>query len=228
MLSPSCGWVGTALTRSPVRRMRVRQCEDGSMRGGDSDARPLPWHFRIVGNSGSGKSSLARELAADLELPRLELDAVFWDADWTYRDLDEAHELIRTFIAQHPDGWVIDGNWTSRLAGFLDPGTPGGADVTVWLDHSRSVVMSRVIRRTLSRGIRREELWHGNRERPSSWLNMNPDRNIILWAWTNYSVVRDRMTARMEAGEPIVRLRGQREVDVWRTRLVSLRRRSVE
>ena len=160
--------------------------------------------------------------------PRLELDAVFWDADWTYRDLDEAHELIRTFIAQHPDGWVIDGNWTSRLAGLLDPGTPGGADIAVWLDHSRSVVMSRVIRRTLSRGIRREELWHGNRERPSSWLNMNPDRNIILWAWTNHSVVRDRMIARMDAGEPIVRLRGQREVDVWRTRLVSLRRRSVE
>ena len=75
--------------------------------------------------------------------------------------------------------------------------------------------MVRVIRRTLRRGIRREELWHGNRERPSTWMRRDPHENIVLWAWTQHPVVREWMLARVAAGEPIVRLRGQREVDAW-------------
>ncbi|MFF0813603.1 hypothetical protein ACFYVR_00330 [Rhodococcus sp. NPDC003318] len=64
-------------------------------------------------------------------MPRLELNAVFRDADWTYRDLLEARSRIRAFTDGHPDGWVIDGNWTSRLDGMPDPGVPGGADAVV-------------------------------------------------------------------------------------------------
>lgn len=155
------------------------------------------------------------------DVPRLELDAVFWDADWTYRDLTDAHALIAEFVADHPDGWVIDGNWTSRLDGLLDPGTPGGADAVVWLDHSRPVVMGRVIRRTLRRGLLGEELWHGNRESPASWLSRDPHENIMLWAWTQHPVTRARMTARAAAGWPVIRLSKQREVDAWLASLVA-------
>lgn len=172
-------------------------------------------HIRIVGASGSGKSALAERVAALTGLPRLDLDAVFWDAGWTHRDLAEAHEIVRAFLAEHPGGWVSDGNWTSRLDGMLDPGTPGGADLVVWLDHPRRVVMRRVIVRTLRRGILREELWHGNRERVSSWLRWDPHQNIVRWAWTNHPVVTERLEARLAAGEPIVRLRDQRAVDAW-------------
>lgn len=179
--------------------------------------------LRIVGVSGSGKSSLAEQVAARTGLPRLELDAVFWDADWQFRDMDEAHTLVRTFVAENPDGWVIDGNWTSRLDGLLDPGSPGGADALVWLDHPRHLVMARVIRRTLRRGVTREELWHGNRERPATWLKWQPEENIVRWAWTQHARVREGMLARIAAGEPIVRLRGQREVDAWLDRLVHAR-----
>lgn len=177
--------------------------------------------LRIVGVSSSGKSRLAETLARELRMPRLELDAVFWQEGWTYRDLDEAQSLVRRFAAAHPEGWVVDGNWTSRLDGLLDPGTRGGADVVVWIDHPRWIVLGRVVRRTLRRGIRREALWHGNRERPSTWLRLDPGKNIVMWAWTQHPVFRERMLSRMSAGEPIVRLRGQREVDAW---LASVRR----
>ena len=171
--------------------------------------------MRIVGVSGSGKSRLAETLAREFGMPRLDLDAVFWQEGWTHRDVEEAREMVRRFAADHTDGWVADGNWSARLDGLLEPGTPGGADTVVWLDHSRPVVMVRVIRRTLRRGIRREELWHGNRERPSTWMRRDPHENIVLWAWTQHPVVREWMLARVAAGEPIVRLRGQREVDAW-------------
>ncbi|HYP73703.1 MAG TPA: toxin [Microbacterium sp.] len=176
---------------------------------------PPPRRIRIVGASGSGKSHLAERVAARTGLARLDLDAVFWDAGWTHRDLGEALALVRDFVAAHPDGWVADGNWTSRLDGLLDPGTAGGADTVVWLDHSRSVVMRRVVLRTVRRGIRREELWHGNRERVSSWLRWEPERNIMRWAWTSYPRVRARMEERIAAGESIVRLDDQRAVEAW-------------
>lgn len=174
-----------------------------------------PTRIRIVGVSGAGKSHLAEQVAERTRLPRLELDAVFWDADWTFRDLEPARAMVREFAAGHPDGWVVDGNWTSRLDGLLDPGTPGGADIVVWLDHPRSLVMSRVIGRTLWRGITRTELWHGNRETPSSWFKWKPDDNIMRWAWTQHATVRERMVRRIDAGEPIVRLGGQPAVNRW-------------
>lgn len=182
---------------------------------------------RIVGTSGSGKSHLAAQLAEILGVARLELDAVFWDAEWTYRDLEEAHAQVRAFAAENPDGWVVDGNWTSRLQGLLDPGTPGGADVYVWLDHPRRTVMRRVIGRTLRRGILQKELWHGNRERVRDWVRWEPERNIVRWAWANHPVTRERMLQRIADGVPVVRLRGQREVDAWLSSL-SEKRRSVE
>jgi adenylate kinase family enzyme len=177
--------------------------------------------IRVVGISGAGKSRLARQIAEITGLPRLELDAVFWDAGWSFRDLDDARALVARFAAEHPGGWVIEGNWSSRLDGLLDPGTDGGADTVVWLDHPRPLVMRRVIARTLRRGIRREELWHGNRERPSTWFSLDPHANIMLWAWTQHGPIRERLTAMTDAGWPVVRLRGQREVAAWLAELRS-------
>lgn len=176
--------------------------------------------IRIVGISGSGKTRLGAQVAALTGLAHLELDAVFWQADWQFRDVEEARDLVRAFADAHPEGWVADGNWISRLDGLLDPGTPGGADEMVWLDHSRLFVMQRVVGRTLRRGFRREELWHGNRERPSTWLR-NTDENIIRWAWTQHRPTRERMLQRIDGGLPVVRLSGQREVDAWLARIRS-------
>lgn len=175
----------------------------------------IPHRIRIVGVSGSGKSHLAQTLATRFGMPRLELDAVFWDAGWTFRDLDEAQEKVRAFVRDHPHSWVIDGNWTSKLDGLLEPGTADGPDLVVWLDHTKARVMSRIVRRTLRRGILREELWHGNRERPSSWLKRDPEENIMRWSWVQHPVIRLRMTERIADGWPIVRLSGQHEVDAW-------------
>lgn len=173
---------------------------------------PRPRRIRVMGVAGAGKSRSARDIASVTGLPMLELDAVFWGADWTMRDIEEGRGLVREFLASHPEGWVIDGNWTSRLEGLLDPGSPEGPDVVAWLDPPRRTVMRRVVSRTLRRGILREELWHGNRERPSTWLRSDPAENIMRWAWTQHGPMRDRMTERIAAGWPVVRLATQRDL----------------
>lgn len=172
-------------------------------------ARP---RVRVIGASGSGKTTLARRAAERLGVAHLELDAVFWDRDWQMRDAVEARDVVRRFVDAHPEGWVGDGNWSNRLEGMLDP--PSGSDLVVWLDPPRSVVLARVVRRTLWRGLTRRELWHGNRERPRTWLSRDPEQNIVLWSWR--SVPRLRADLAPRVGTPgFVRLSTRREVRRW-------------
>ena len=166
---------------------------------------------RVVGTSGSGKTTFAARLAARLDVPHLELDAVFWDAGWTKRDPDEARALITAFVSSADRGWVTDGNWTTGTEGLLTD-----ADAFVWLDYPRRTVMSRVVRRTLRRGLLRTELWHGNREDLRSLLNTDPDQNVVLWSWTSHARVRTRYsTLAAQSSTPVVRLRSPREARRW-------------
>ena len=74
--------------------------------------------LRIVGTSGSGKSRLAGEVARRTGLPRLELDEVFWDADWEFRNLDEARraaDRARSYAASPVGGGSGEPLWLLPL-----------------------------------------------------------------------------------------------------------------
>lgn len=169
----------------------------------------------IVGPSGSGKTTLAQQVAQATGLAHLELDELFWSENWTYRDLEEAHSALKAFQAEHPEGWVMDGNWNTRLKGLLLPDSPGGATQVVWLDPPRWLILSRILRRTIQRGLLRQTLWHGNREHPRNWLSLDPEKNIILFAWGQVPRLRARY-AEFAAQDPRwLRLSGKREVKRW-------------
>ena len=44
---------------------------------------PRPQRILIIGSTGSGKTTAAQTVAARCGLPRGELDALHWDAEWT-------------------------------------------------------------------------------------------------------------------------------------------------
>ena len=139
----------------------------------------------VVGNSGSGKTSLARELAAAMDVPLLELDSTFHLPGWTDLPVDEFRARVSEFI--RGDGWIVDGNYSAvRLLVWAR------ADTVVWVDPPHPVVMARVVRRTLRRVVTREELWNGNREPWSNVSSLDPKRSIVAWSWTQRRKYRDR------------------------------------
>jgi adenylate kinase family enzyme len=83
----------------------------------------------VYGNSGSGKTTMARELAA-AGLAHLDLDLIAWDTPGVRRPLSESVTALEEFVATHPD-CVIEGcyadlveaalPWCSELR-FLNPG----------------------------------------------------------------------------------------------------------
>ena len=86
----------------------------------------------VFGNSGSGKSTFARRLAARHHLEVLDLDAVIWSKEEfaTFRPDEEIIRALNAFVTAHP-AWVVEGcygRWMeylqSRSTGlvFLNPG----------------------------------------------------------------------------------------------------------
>jgi adenylate kinase family enzyme len=136
--------------------------------------------IRVVGTSGSGKSTTAAAIARTLDIPCLELDSVHWLPGWQERDPEDFRRRVLSFAAQ--PRWVIDGNYSGRLGDRLDD----VVDTYVWLDLPRWRVTGAVLRRTIRRAVTREELWNGNYERLGSLLERDPVDNIVLWSWTQY------------------------------------------
>lgn len=167
----------------------------------------------VVGNSGSGKTHLARRLVAARGAAHLELDALHHGPGWRAASAEQLRADVAAFLDAHPDGWVVDGNYRGKLGDLvLDR-----ADTVVWLDYPRRVVFARVLRRTLGRVVARRELWNGNRERWRMLLNRDAGENILLWSWTQHHSYH-RTYLELSAGRPDlawVRLASPREARRW-------------
>ncbi|MBS0361929.1 MAG: hypothetical protein JSR98_11140 [Proteobacteria bacterium] len=135
----------------------------------------------VLGSTGSGKSTFARTLADRIGAPYIELDALNWDPGWTNLSVEDPEKLkarVRAAIA--PDAWTCDGNYSLVRPLILERATH-----MVWLDYSRPVIMSRVIRRSFARAVTHSELWPGtgNYEEFRRWLDKE---HPIRWAWDTY------------------------------------------
>ncbi len=172
----------------------------------------------VIGNSSSGKTTVSRELAARLDLPLLELDGVFHQPDWTELPDDQFRSRVDEFT--NADRWVVDGNYTSH--GMRDVLWPK-ANTIVWLDIPKRTVMRRVVLRTIRRATTREELWNGNREPWTNLYSRDPEKNIVVWAWTRFDHVRDKYERCMTDGTwshaEVSRLRSPNEVDRFLARI---------
>ncbi|MGH3647388.1 MAG: adenylate kinase [Micromonosporaceae bacterium] len=148
----------------------------------------------MVGNAGSGKTTLGRALAQRLGVTYTELDSIYHQPGWRPLEREEFRARVSDLVAA--DGWVVDGNYTA-----VRDLVWGRADTVVWFDLPRRTVMRAVIGRTLRRLVAGTELWNGNRESWRNLVRIDPRESIILWAWSQHRTYRTRYAELSQAPE---------------------------
>ena len=131
----------------------------------------------VVGTSGSGKTTFAKNLAQILNVKHIELDAINWLPDWVERPHAEFIELVKAELAS--DSWVLDGNYSRTREAVWKRAT-----AIVWLNYSFPLTFYRAFNRTTRRIFNKEILYSGNRETFGKAF-MSKD-SILLWVLSSY------------------------------------------
>jgi len=134
--------------------------------------------INVVGTSASGKSTFGRQLAIKLDIPFIEMDEVFWGADW--REPPDTEFFPKLEAALSGKSWVLDGNYTRTI-----PIKWKDIDLVIWLDYSFSRILYQSITRAINRSYTKNELWPntGNRE---SFRKLVSKDSIVLWMIRGY------------------------------------------
>ena len=95
----------------------------------------------VMGSSGSGKSTFARQLSGITGIPVVSIDALFWKPGWVESDRAEFRERVAEVTRQ--PRWIMDGNYTSAW-GELRRDV---SDTVIWFDLPRATCMMGILTR---------------------------------------------------------------------------------
>jgi adenylate kinase family enzyme len=169
----------------------------------------MPRRISVKGTSCAGKSTFGAELARRLDLAFVELDALHHGPNWSAPTNEEFRATVRAVMESAPKGWVIDGNYDSKLGDTVI----AAADTIVWLDLPLQVKMRRLWGRTLHRIRNDVELWGGNRE---TWRDQFFSRETIFFWTVRFHIEHRREYPTRFGHDPrFVRLRSDADVRRW-------------
>ena len=172
----------------------------------------------VLGTSGAGKTTLARDLSRRIGVPHVELDAIHWKPNWTSTPAAQLIEEVRAALDAADaaaGGWTVCGHY-----GQVRHVTWTRADTIIFLDYPMRVVFLRVLWRTLRRWWRREELWNRNRERLRD--NFFSRDSLFLWVMNTWRIRRRDVPRLLRdprfAHVRTYRFRSPAELDRWMQR----------
>ncbi|KAK7052013.1 hypothetical protein R3P38DRAFT_2858073, partial [Favolaschia claudopus] len=138
------------------------------------------------------QSTLGKQLADVLGVPFISLDTYFWKPDWKESTNEEMREKVMKALADSPNGWVVDGNYTRRVGPIIQE----TATDIIWLDPPLALYLPRVIWRTFLRLLGFGEPCSAGCHESLSRVLFSRE-SIVWWCITNHNVARKRETARM-------------------------------
>lgn len=157
----------------------------------------------VYGATGSGKSSMAQQLSELTGKPWTSVDDICWSPGWVQMSPED--QLVHFDALTRTDSWILDsayGAWR-HLAHQR-------ADLVVALDYPRLTSLARLVRRTVTRIVDRQEVCNGNHE---SWRTLFARDSLVVWHFTSFRNKRAEMRAWETAasGPPVIRLRWPRQ-----------------
>jgi len=146
--------------------------------------------INVIGTSGSGKSTLSRQLAARLAIPYIEMDRLYWKANWGESSDEELFAAVEDALSVAD--WVTDGNYTRT-----QPIKWRDVDMIVWLDYSFTRTFYQAVKRAITRSWQQHEIWPGTGNRETFKKSFFSRDSIILWTLKTYAKNRKKYLALM-------------------------------
>lgn len=106
----------------------------------------------IIGNSASGKTSLASQLSKILKIKSYDLDDFYWQKKFTKKRKPEIVERLVKRVTKKKS-WIIEGVYSSCVTCSLDR-----ADLMIWLDYPFRVIAAQLIKRQIKKGQKLSEM----------------------------------------------------------------------
>ena len=133
--------------------------------------------IHVIGNSCSGKSTLAARLSSAMSIPLVELDALNWEPNWVgLNDTNPAELERRMQEATSGDSWVVAGSYSGFSSRVFWP----RLQTVVWLDLPLPQLVGRVLIRSWRRWRSKELLWGTNYEHFWRQLKVWDQKNSLL------------------------------------------------
>jgi adenylate kinase family enzyme len=161
----------------------------------------------VYGVTGSGKTTLAAQIAERTGLPWHSVDDLTWEPGWVEVPLAEQRARIAAICAGQR--WILDsayGKWLEIPLARLQ--------LIVALDYPRWVSLGWLVRRTVRRAVDRNPVCNGNTE---SFRQAFSGDSIIVWHFKSFA--RKRARIRKWAADPdgpkVVRFTRPRDTQRW-------------
>jgi adenylate kinase family enzyme len=160
----------------------------------------------VYGVTGSGKTTLAAQIAERTGLPWHDVDELTWATGWVEVPHDEQRRRIRQIC--EGECWILDTAYAIWSEIPL-----ARVDLVVALDFPRWVSFSRLLRRTAARVLTRRPVCNGNVE---TLRQVFGRESILAWHVTSFPRKRANIEAWSRQVSPeVVRLTSPRATREW-------------
>ena len=166
----------------------------------------------VIGTTSSGKSTLAEILSGKLNLDLIELDALYWEANWVKAPNAIFRQRVETAVSS--EHWAVAGNY-HIVRDLIWP----RAEAVIWLDYPLWTIFWQLTRRTFKRWWTQELLWGTNRE--NLWVHFKLWSQDSLYHWLFKTYWRRKRETPQLLSEPrnahltVFRFKSPREAEEW-------------
>ena len=146
--------------------------------------------INVIGTSGSGKTTFSEALSKTLSLPHIEMDALFWQANW--KPSDNEYFFPKLQSALNHNCWILDGNYSETCKIKWQH-----VQTVIWIDYSFPRTLYQAFKRVITRSLSKQELWPGTGNKESFKRAFFSKHSILLWTISTYWKKRKRYTMLM-------------------------------
>jgi adenylate kinase family enzyme len=162
----------------------------------------------IIGSPGTGKSTFAKQLAGQTDLPLIHLDYYYHDKQQSYYRNKEDWRITATGFT-NSDRWIIDGNFGATMANRLER-----ADTIFYFNMPTYIALIGILKRWLSAG-------HSDRsEMPNDWQE-RPSFSFfwkVLWFRHNFVSGTQQLLAQNK-GKTIITFKSHKQIATYLSNL---------